>query len=187
MTMLPEINQIYELCKEPPDALWKALLNLSAIKRICEQPQPLESAAREIAREHWKQRLLYNLPDLKPHEVEKLMDDASEDIESWGALLERHLHSAAQPPAIELKERLSQILTETQHAKEQQRITLEMRAEAAEAEVVKLTMTGSNLRETLGQIANHKPTAPTPINTADYAALKRLAESALNPGAAKEG
>jgi hypothetical protein len=54
------------------------------------------------------------------------------------------------------------------------------RAEAAEAEVVKL-------REVLERIANHKPTAPTPINTADYSVLKRLAESALNPGAAKEG
>jgi hypothetical protein len=94
---MQRLKAIMELCKEPPDALWKALHNLNAIKQICEQPS-LESAAREIAREHWKQRLLHNLPDLKPHEVQKLMDDASEDIESWGELLERHLHSAAQPP-----------------------------------------------------------------------------------------
>lgn len=62
------------------------------------QPVAANPPVEEVVKTHWEKRLLHNIPDLKPHEIEKLMADASEDIQSWIDLLRPFITQVSQPP-----------------------------------------------------------------------------------------
>jgi predicted Zn-ribbon and HTH transcriptional regulator len=59
------------------------------------------------ARERYKQQYLRNMPDLKPHELEKLTNDAESDISDWAAFAKSEIELAQSAPVEEVARELA--------------------------------------------------------------------------------